>query len=403
MRVIAGPEKKTRVMSEKERRVTAFHEMGHALVAHFLENTDPVHKISVISPRPGARLHDLAADRGQVPHHARGAERHDGDDARWPRRRGDRLRRGHHRRIQRPREGHRHGQADGHALRHVREARAARLRPRPRAALPRPRVQRPSRTTPTTSRARSTTRSAASSRRRTRSRATSSMRAPRSSSTTSPRSCCAARRSSASSSSTCSTASPSTRSSAPRRSCGPCRRSRPSRSRSASRPRGRAHCHARGSPQRCARTSRSRPSCRSPRGLLPLIFPFQADGLRHRELLERQHQGQQPSCAGVGQRLGPRAAAGSHGSAAGSRPELAPCIHKKRFVQDLELTADASKQGVCGCPGQELPTAKPSAWTGPPHAPPAPSAAKPVKTSPCKERCNLQDFWASWYRVCASM
>jgi len=49
MRVIAGPEKKTRVMSEKERRITAFHEMGHAIVAHFLENTDPVHKISVIS------------------------------------------------------------------------------------------------------------------------------------------------------------------------------------------------------------------------------------------------------------------------------------------------------------------------------------------------------------------
>jgi cell division protease FtsH len=49
MRVIAGPEKKTRVMSEKERRITAYHEMGHAIVAHFLENTDPVHKISVIS------------------------------------------------------------------------------------------------------------------------------------------------------------------------------------------------------------------------------------------------------------------------------------------------------------------------------------------------------------------
>jgi cell division protease FtsH len=49
MRVIAGPEKKTRVMSEKERKITAFHEMGHALVAHFLENTDPVHKISVIA------------------------------------------------------------------------------------------------------------------------------------------------------------------------------------------------------------------------------------------------------------------------------------------------------------------------------------------------------------------
>jgi cell division protease FtsH len=49
MRVIAGPEKKTRVMGEKERRVTAYHEMGHAMVAHFLEHTDPVHKISIIS------------------------------------------------------------------------------------------------------------------------------------------------------------------------------------------------------------------------------------------------------------------------------------------------------------------------------------------------------------------
>jgi cell division protease FtsH len=49
MRVIAGPEKKTRVMSEKERRVTAYHEMGHAIVGHYLPNSDPVHKISVIS------------------------------------------------------------------------------------------------------------------------------------------------------------------------------------------------------------------------------------------------------------------------------------------------------------------------------------------------------------------
>jgi cell division protease FtsH len=47
MRVIAGPEKKTRVMSEKERRITAFHEMGHALVGHYLEHSDPVHKISM--------------------------------------------------------------------------------------------------------------------------------------------------------------------------------------------------------------------------------------------------------------------------------------------------------------------------------------------------------------------
>jgi cell division protease FtsH len=49
MRVIAGPEKKARLLSEKERKITAYHEMGHALVGHHLENTDEVHKISIVS------------------------------------------------------------------------------------------------------------------------------------------------------------------------------------------------------------------------------------------------------------------------------------------------------------------------------------------------------------------
>jgi len=49
MRVLAGPEKKTRLLSEEERLITAYHEMGHALVGHFLPNCDPVHKISVVS------------------------------------------------------------------------------------------------------------------------------------------------------------------------------------------------------------------------------------------------------------------------------------------------------------------------------------------------------------------
>jgi cell division protease FtsH len=48
-RVIAGPEKKSRLISDKEKRVIAYHEAGHALVGHALPNTDPIHKISIIS------------------------------------------------------------------------------------------------------------------------------------------------------------------------------------------------------------------------------------------------------------------------------------------------------------------------------------------------------------------
>src|SRR5256886_3825743 len=49
MRVIAGPEKKARLLSEHERKITAYHEMGHGLVGHYLEHTDPIHKIRIVS------------------------------------------------------------------------------------------------------------------------------------------------------------------------------------------------------------------------------------------------------------------------------------------------------------------------------------------------------------------
>jgi len=48
-RVIAGPERKTRILSERERRVIAYHEGGHALVGHLLPGTDPIHKISIVA------------------------------------------------------------------------------------------------------------------------------------------------------------------------------------------------------------------------------------------------------------------------------------------------------------------------------------------------------------------
>ncbi|QXG74822.1 ATP-dependent zinc metalloprotease FtsH [Modestobacter sp. L9-4] len=57
-RVLSGPERKTRGMSEKEKKVTAYHEGGHALVAHALPNTDPVHKVTIL-PRGRSLGHTL--------------------------------------------------------------------------------------------------------------------------------------------------------------------------------------------------------------------------------------------------------------------------------------------------------------------------------------------------------
>ncbi len=48
-RVIAGPERKSRVISQHQKEVTAYHEAGHALVAHYSPHADPVHKVSIIS------------------------------------------------------------------------------------------------------------------------------------------------------------------------------------------------------------------------------------------------------------------------------------------------------------------------------------------------------------------
>jgi cell division protease FtsH len=48
LKVIAGPEKRSRVITEKERRLTAFHEAGHAVVSYYLEHADPVHHITII-------------------------------------------------------------------------------------------------------------------------------------------------------------------------------------------------------------------------------------------------------------------------------------------------------------------------------------------------------------------
>lgn len=58
-RVIAGPEKKSRLRSDDENRLVAYHESGHALVSHLLEKTDPVHKVTMM-PRGRAGGYTLA-------------------------------------------------------------------------------------------------------------------------------------------------------------------------------------------------------------------------------------------------------------------------------------------------------------------------------------------------------
>jgi len=58
-RVMAGPERKSRVMSEKEKKIIAYHEGGHALVGHALPNADPVHKITIL-PRGSALGYTMA-------------------------------------------------------------------------------------------------------------------------------------------------------------------------------------------------------------------------------------------------------------------------------------------------------------------------------------------------------
>ncbi len=64
-RIIMGPERKSRVMSEKEKIITAYHEVGHAVVAKLLPNCDPVQKISIVSRgmANGYTLHVPSEDR----------------------------------------------------------------------------------------------------------------------------------------------------------------------------------------------------------------------------------------------------------------------------------------------------------------------------------------------------
>ena len=66
MRVLAGPERANRLLSDEERRVVAYHELGHALVGHILPHANPVHKITIVSRGRALGMTVQLPERDQV-------------------------------------------------------------------------------------------------------------------------------------------------------------------------------------------------------------------------------------------------------------------------------------------------------------------------------------------------
>ncbi len=127
-RIVAGLEKKNRLLNPREREVVAHHEMGHALVAAALPRLRPgPQDLHHPARHRRAGLHHPAPDRGSLPHDARGAGGQDGGAAGRPRRRAPLLRAPLHRRRRRPRQGQRDRAQHGHPLRHGRGARPGEL------------------------------------------------------------------------------------------------------------------------------------------------------------------------------------------------------------------------------------------------------------------------------------
>ena len=127
-RVIGGPERKTRLISDREKKVIAYHEGGHALVGHVLPNADPIHKVSIVA-RPRAGLDARPPQRRQVPRHPLGAARRARDADGRPDGRGADLRGPDDGRAERHRKGHADRAGDGDGIRHERPPRPAATRP----------------------------------------------------------------------------------------------------------------------------------------------------------------------------------------------------------------------------------------------------------------------------------
>jgi cell division protease FtsH len=170
-KIMMGAERRSMVMPEEERRNTAYHESGHAVVAKLLPKTDPVHKVTDHSARSGAGPDHAAARPGTLQPGSRPPAQHHHRAVRRPHCRGTLHAADDHRRVQRLPARHRPGAAHGDAVGHVRQPGSrwcmAKRKARSSSAAPSP----PTRTFPNRPCRRSITRSAASSTNSTRARA----------------------------------------------------------------------------------------------------------------------------------------------------------------------------------------------------------------------------------------
>ena len=137
-RVVGGPRRKSRIISEKEKKITAYHEGGHALAAWAMPDIEPVYKLTIVA-RGRTGGHALA-----VPEDDKELMTRSEMIARLVFALGGRCRRGaglpraDHRRVLGHRAGHQDRQGDGHRVRHERPARCGEVRPGSRRSVPGP-------------------------------------------------------------------------------------------------------------------------------------------------------------------------------------------------------------------------------------------------------------------------
>ena len=139
-KIMMGAERKSMVMDDNEKKLTAYHEAGHAIVGLNVPDHDPVYKVTIIPRGLRAGRHDVPARSGPLQHQQAPAREPHRDAVRWTRRGGDdvRPRVRHDRSLERHRAGHRDRAQHGHEVGSVGPARHADLRGRGRRGLPRP-------------------------------------------------------------------------------------------------------------------------------------------------------------------------------------------------------------------------------------------------------------------------